>query len=66
MNKNEKTFFSFSVSLLELLESDIPLKNSLEVLSSETSINKNVKKGKEKKKRRENERKLNEMNDLIS
>ena len=44
MNKNEKTFFSFSISLLELLESDIPLKNSLEVLSAENSINKNVKK----------------------
>ena len=44
MNKDEKTFFSFSVSLLELLESEIPLKNSLEVLSAENSINMNVKK----------------------
>ena len=44
MNKDEKTFFSFSVSLLELLESEIPLKNSLEVLSAENSININVKK----------------------
>lgn len=44
MNKDEKTFFSFSVSLLELLESEIPLKNSLEVLSTENSINMNVKK----------------------
>ena len=43
MNKDEKTFFSFSVSLLELLESEIPLKNSLEVLSAENSINMNVK-----------------------
>lgn len=44
MNKDERTFFSFSVSLLELLESEIPLKNSLEVLSAENSINMNVKK----------------------
>ena len=44
MNKSEKTFFSFSESLLELLESEIPLKNSLEVLCSENSLNKNVKK----------------------
>ena len=44
MNNNEKIFFSFSVSLLELLESEIPLKNSLEVLSSESSMNKKVRK----------------------
>lgn len=43
MNRNEKTFFTFSVSLLELLESEIPLKNSLDVLSNENSLNKNVK-----------------------
>ena len=43
MNKNEKTFFSFSISLLELIESDIPLRNSLEVLCSENAINKAVK-----------------------
>lgn len=42
MNKDERIFFTFSVSLLELLESEIPLKNSLEVLSAENNINKNV------------------------
>ena len=39
MRKNEKILSDFSSSLLELLESDIPLKTSLEVLSSGTGTN---------------------------
>ena len=44
MRKNEKILSDFSSSLLELLESDIPLKTSLEVLSSGTGTNERTRK----------------------
>ena len=43
MRKNERIISDFSSSLLELLESDIPLKTCLEVLSSGTGVNERTK-----------------------
>ncbi len=42
MKKADKMFYQFTSSLLELLESDIPLRESLEVLSEDALTEKNV------------------------
>lgn len=42
MKKSDKVFFLFTSSLLELLESDIPLRTGLEVLAEDTLTDKSV------------------------